>query len=250
MTFAWEGRAWSDFNALFDPGAIGGQIVAQLARAERTMEPPRGRVQVLVSPRVLDRLLTCFILGIHGRNVARGNSPLAGRLGQPVLAPTLTVVDHPQVDFSPGASEVDGDGIPCSRRVVFEKGVLKEFLYDLDSAGLAGAKPTGHTACQPHWLMVLPGECTSRELLGELKDGLWIESLIGFGQGNLINGDFSANVGLGYRVQNGEVTGRVKNTMVSGNLYECFARNVTPSSDLNYDGRLPFAAVEGVQCTG
>ena len=52
-----------------------------------------------------------------------------------------------------------------------------------------------------------------------MDDGLVIEGLLGAGQGNELGGDFRANVALGYRVKNGEIIGRVKDTMISGNVY-------------------------------
>ena len=51
------------------------------------------------------------------------------------------------------------------------------------------------------------------------KSALVVESFLGAGQGNILGGDFSANVLLGYAVENGEVVGRVKDTMVAGNVY-------------------------------
>jgi PmbA protein len=42
---------------------------------------------------------------------------------------------------------------------------------------------------------------------------------MGAEQGNILNGDFSGNVLLGYKVEKGEVVGRVKDTMVSGNVF-------------------------------
>ena len=39
------------------------------------------------------------------------------------------------------------------------------------------------------------------------------------GQSNILGGDFNANVLLGYRIDGGKVTGRVKNTVISGNVY-------------------------------
>jgi PmbA protein len=56
-------------------------------------------------------------------------------------------------------------------------------------------------------------------MIGGVKDGLIVESLLGAGQSNILGGDFNANVLLGYRVEGGSVTGRVKNTVISGNVY-------------------------------
>ncbi len=53
-----------------------------------------------------------------------------------------------------------------------------------------------------------------------IQEGLVIELLMGAEQGNILNGDFSGNVLLGYKIERGEITGRVKNTMVSGNVYQ------------------------------
>jgi len=57
-------------------------------------------------------------------------------------------------------------------------------------------------------------------LIDDIQDGLIVDDLIGVGQGNVISGAFSHPVGLAYRVQNGEITGRVKDAAVAGNAYD------------------------------
>ena len=47
-----------------------------------------------------------------------------------------------------------------------------------------------------------------------------IEQLMGAEQGNVLGGDFSGNVLLGYKIEKGRIVGRVKNTMLSGNVYQ------------------------------
>ena len=56
--------------------------------------------------------------------------------------------------------------------------------------------------------------------LPDIEDGLIVDDLIGVGQGNVIGGGFSHPVGLAYRVQRGEITGRVKDAAVAGNVYD------------------------------
>ncbi len=43
---------------------------------------------------------------------------------------------------------------------------------------------------------------------------------MGAEQGNLLGGDFGGNVLLGYKVEHGEIVGRVKDTMIAGNVYQ------------------------------
>ena len=59
-----------------------------------------------------------------------------------------------------------------------------------------------------------------KDMLKDIKEGLIVEHLMGATQGNILGGEFSGNVLLGYKVERGEIVGRVKDTMVSGNIYE------------------------------
>src|SRR5256712_8885077 len=61
-------------------------------------------------------------------------------------------------------------------------------------------------------------------LLREVKDGLLVDELIGVGQGNVTGGAFSHPVALAYRVERGEIAGRVKDAAVAGNAYELWKR--------------------------
>jgi PmbA protein len=94
---------------------------------------------------------------------------------------------------------------------------------------------------------VAAGPTPKDELLARLEDGIVIKQLLGFGQSNLINGDFSCNVGLGFRVRDGEIVGRVKDTMVAGNFYELFARPLQFSSEVDPVLRMPHAVVEALR---
>jgi PmbA protein len=42
------------------------------------------------------------------------------------------------------------------------------------------------------------------------------------GQSNQLAGEFSVNLDLGYKVENDKIVGRLKNTMVAGNIFEAF----------------------------
>lgn len=244
MLFAGHSRGWCDLTAFYNPGVIAEKIITDLRCAETIVPAPSGKVKAHIPPEMLPRLLWPLFMGTNGRNVAKGDSPLAGRLQERVLSSSLTIADDPHQDYATGARALDDNGVPTIKQTLFDKGTLRCFLYDLDSAGLAGATPTGNNRSNPHSPRITPGERSSGELLAEIDDGLYIRDLIGFGQSNIINGDFSGNLGLGYRVRNGEIVGRVKNTMVAGNLYEILKHNVLISSDTEYQGRYPHVIVE------
>jgi PmbA protein len=240
------GRSWKDPAELFDPDWLIERSLRDLRRGETIAEPLRGKVRAFVTPQMLSTLLRAVAMGVNGRNVAKGNSPLRGKLGESIAAENFTLIDDPHAPFASGSCPVSDQGVPTRPAVIIENGVLRSFLYDLDSAGLAGAEPTGHDGCRPYSLTVSPGQTPSEELLAGIDDGIYLSYLMGFGQGNLINGDFSCNVGRGFRIRDGQVVGRLKNTMIAGNIYEMLAGSVQLSSDVEPDKRMPFAVVEGV----
>ncbi|MFC1453511.1 metallopeptidase TldD-related protein, partial [Verrucomicrobiota bacterium] len=246
IMFAGYGRSWRDLNEFYDPGEFAERTITDLRNAERTVRAPAGKSKAFFPPEMLATFLYPVIIGVNGRNVAKGDSPLGGRLNHSVLAPCFTIVDEPHMDFAPGSSAIDDCGIPTQRHVVFDRGVLRMFLYDLDSAGLAGTEPTGNRSCSPYNLVVTPGDRPSADLMSEVEDGVFLRSLSGFHTCNHHSGDFACDVALGYRIEKGEITGRIKNTMVAGNIYEMLAGNVELSSDLDYQGRFPHAVMEGM----
>ena len=79
--------------------------------------------------------------------------------------------------------------------------------------------------------MVLPGDTSLDEMLRGLDEAILVEQVIGLGQGNVLSGEFSNNVSMGFLVRNGEVVGRVKNTMIAGNVYELLKDQLIGLSD-------------------
>jgi PmbA protein len=118
------------------------------------------------------------------------------------------------------------------RLALIERGTLRAFVYDLETAARAGTASTGHgrrsTFGKPGIsfsnLLIRKGTAGEEALLEEMGHGLIVDELIGVGQGNVIGGSFSHPVALAYRVDGGEITGRVKDAAVAGNAYELLKR--------------------------
>jgi PmbA protein len=60
-------------------------------------------------------------------------------------------------------------------------------------------------------------------MVADIPDGIIIDQTLGAWAGNVESGDFSAQVHLGYRIDHGEIVGRVKNAVVSGNVFDALA---------------------------
>ena len=97
--------------------------------------------------------------------------------------------------------------------------------------------------------LIEPGSRSLLDLIASLDNALIVDQMLGGSAG--ISGDFSINVDLGYRVQNGEAIGRVKDTMVSGNVYLALKNLVELGGDVEWNGSCytPSVVVEGLSTT-
>jgi PmbA protein len=212
--------------------AIAASILRRIERAERIVAPPEGKLPVLFTPHGSSAVLLPLHQALSGKTVLQGISPLGGKLGETLFDPALEVTDDPLLSSRVGSRPADDEGMPSMRLPLIERGTLRAFVYDLETAARAGTTSTGHgrrsTFSKPviafSNLLIRKGTAGEAALLEEMQHGLIVDELIGVGQGNVIGGSYSHPVALAYRVDGGEITGRVKDAAVAGNAYELLKR--------------------------
>ncbi|MCZ6538850.1 MAG: metallopeptidase TldD-related protein, partial [Chloroflexi bacterium] len=192
-----------------------------------------GDLPVIFTPRgVSATLLHPLISGFNGKNVANGSSPLADRWGEKIVDERISIFDDPLIPGARGSRPFDDEGVASRKHGLIENGVAGGPLLDLQTAGQLGKSSTGAAgrglASSPSpgtsVIDIAAGETGFDEMIAGVRDGLVVEALLGAGQGNELGGDFRANVSLGYRIENGEIVGRVKDTMISGNVYKVLSQ--------------------------
>ncbi len=224
-----------------DLDALVRTIEDRFAPALRVVEPPEGSLPVVFTPSGQAAILLPLEQALSGKTVLQGVSPLAGKVGKPLFDARLAITDDPLVAGGAGSRPVDDEGVPSRVVPLVERGVVRQFVYDLETAARAKTSSTGHgsrgTFGKPHIaysnLIVGPGAPDPRVearpaeirrlgggLIDGIAEGLMVDDLIGVGQGNVIGGAFSHPVALAFRVQRGEITGRVKDAAVAGNVYD------------------------------
>jgi PmbA protein len=216
-----------------DAGPLAQYVVERLGQVERPAQATPGMLPVVFDRQALPVLFLPLMIGLNGRYVFQGASPLGDRLGQATFAPGFDLIDNARLDYAPNAAPYDDEGVPTSRKALVEGGVLRQFLYDLRTAGQAGTQSTGNgfksgvfggglntpPDIVPGTWIVPPGKQSLPQILQGLDEALLVEAVLGLGQGNVMAGEFSNNVAIGFLVRRGEIVGRVKNTMIAGNIY-------------------------------
>lgn len=216
---------------------------------------------------VLDPFVTSMFLGIigstlSGEAVNKGRSLFAGRLGEEVASPLISLVDDPTDPNAFAASAFDGEGMASRRNVLIGSGRLQSFVHNSSSAFRAGAHSTanavrgGHSAipgvgCRA--LSLTPGDHDPEAIYRLVGDGILIGSVSGLHSGvNPVSGDFSTGA-EGVRIRDGQLAEPVREFTIGSTLQRMLLDAVAVGSDIE---RVPMTAsgltlaIEGVSVGG
>jgi PmbA protein len=193
-------------------------------------------------PAVAKSLLGHILSAVSGDAVYQQASFLAGRLGETVAAPNITVIDDGLVPGGFGSSPFDDEGTATRRTTVIRDGVLESYLLNSYTARKLGLKTTGNASrglagnpsVGPGNFMLNPGEASVAEIIGSVQSGLYVTELMGFGV-NLVTGDYSRGAS-GFWIENGELTFPVSEITIAGNLKQMLQDVEMIGSDLDFRG--------------
>lgn len=240
-----------------DPAALAQQIGQRLDWAQTNTTPPIGRVPVLFTAKAADMLWGTIQAALNSKRVIERASPWSDRLGAPVISSSLSISQEP--DAGPFSCPFDDEGTPTQPITFIKDGVLQLFYTDRTIGRILGSGSTGN-GFRPSLgsyptpglfnLLIQPGFKSLADLIADLEHGLILDQMLGGTAG--ISGEFSINVDLGYRVHRGEVVGRVKDTMIAGNVYNALKHSVELGGDADWNGSCytPSIIVEGLSVTG
>jgi PmbA protein len=233
------GRAPSDLV----PSLAAGDAVTRAARLLGATKPRSAHLAVVFEPRVTAQLTGLLGSVLSGEAVLKGVSLFAGRLGEQVAAPAVTLVDDPTQAQAWRAAAFDDEGLACRPNVMIEAGRLRCFLYDSTSARRAGTSSTASAVRAGYKsvpgvgaraVRLLPGELGPEEILRRLGDGLLVQSVSGLHSGvNPVSGDFSVGAeGLLFR--GGELGAPVREVTIASSIQRMLQVLAMVGNDLQW----------------
>ncbi len=218
-------------RAQVNPARVGEQAAFLASRSVGGKDIPTGEYDVILSSMAYaDLLSTIVVPALNGRNVLQGRSKFAGRIGETVTAPLLTLCDDPHRKGANGSTWFDAEGTPTRRLDFVRDGVLTAFAYDLKTAYRAGTETTGSAvrggfAGLPaigHHNVVVDGK---REDIFD-EPAIYVHSVVGAHTANPMSGDFSVEMSNPFRVKDGSLAEPVRGAMLAGNFFD-LQRQVT-----------------------
>jgi PmbA protein len=225
---------------LDDAEAVGKEAARRALRRLGARKIQTVRAPVVFEPDMTAGLIRSIAAAASGPSLYKGASFLVGKLGEPLAAPNLTIVDDGTLAGRLGSKPFDGEGLATTRKSLIERGVLASYLLDSYSARKLRLAPTGNAAravgdsptVSATNLYLEPGPYPPEQIIGSVKRGLLLTEVIGFGV-NLVTGDYSRGAS-GIWIEDGCLAYPVQEITIAGNLKQMLQGVEMVGNDLHW----------------
>ncbi|MDX2252792.1 MAG: TldD/PmbA family protein [Nitrospira sp.] len=247
-TGAMQRDAWYEvqhkFARLASAESIGQEAARRAVRRLGARRVATKRVPIVFDQETAGSLLANLCSAVSGYGLYKRASFLLDQLGHTVASDRITVYDDGRMAGGLGSRPFDGEGVATRKNTIVERGVLKNYLLDTYSGRKLGLPSTGNASRSvgespsvgPTNFYLVPGVKTPEEIIGSVKEGLYLTEVIGFGI-NMVTGDYSRGA-CGFWIENGELAFPVEEITIAGNLKQMLKDIEMVGSDLVFRGRI------------
>ena len=249
------------------------EMVSFYRHSQKIKVVPTRKMKVLVLEQALDPLIWRFRAACQGETHYQGISPLINREGRQIASDAFSYYDHPHIESFYKSRAFDDEGQVTKKIPIIQNGRFKNFIFSTNMAHKCCREPTGNgykvgrlfkgTAFSPasrinappisnvNTNYIEPGDMPYKEMVKLMDEGIIVHQFIGAHSGNVINGDFSGSVSIGFYVKNGQIKGRAGDTMIAGNVYDMFKNIMAMENKLHFGAHAyPRILFNNVSVTG
>ncbi|MBK7145395.1 MAG: metalloprotease TldD [Xanthomonadales bacterium] len=247
--FSYAELLGGDFPQMQAREAVRGALVNLEA-----VDAPAGEMPVVLGPGWPGVLLHEAVgHGLEGDFNRKGLSAYAGRVGERVASPLVTVVDDGTLAGRRGSLNIDDEGTPTQCTTLIENGVLKGYLQDKLNAGLMGVAPTGNGRRESFAMLPMPrmtntcmlaGTSDPGEIIASVERGLYAPNF-GGGQVDITSGKFVFSASEAYLIEHGKITRPVKGATLIGSGPEAMQRISMVGNDMKLDSGVGVCGKDG-----
>lgn len=225
---AYELKFGADLD-LYKPEDIADEVVRKTISQFGGKPCKSGKYRCVLNPNTAASLIGAFVRNISAEEVQKNTSLLKDKIDQQVASSKFTLIEDPlkkNIFFR----YFDDEGVATYKKELVKKGVLKTFLYNLETAKKAGCASTGNgynsgggkMGISSVNLYVKPGKLSEEQLFEKVSEGIYITNVQGLHSGlNPQSGNFSLQAS-GYMIHEGKKAEPVTLITIAGNLFEMF----------------------------
>ncbi len=181
---------------------------------------------IIIQNQNVGRIFGGFLQAMNGRSIQQRQSFLADKKGEKIGSKHFTIIDDPFVKAGLGSRLFDGDGFATKKRVMIDKGVLKDYFVDWYYSRKLEWEPT---TGGPSNLIVPPGKRSVKEIMKDLGRGVYITGFIG-GNSNPTTGDASIGI-IGQLFEGGKPVQAISEMNISDNHLKFWNKLIEVAND-------------------
>lgn len=217
--------------------------------------------RAVLAPRVVSSLMGAMLNSTIAEEVQKHSSLFEGKLNTQVLSKKITISEKPLAHniFFKG---FDDEGVATYNKDIFKNGVLKTYLYNLETALKDGVETTanGYRSSSKASvgtgfsnIFLKPGKISEEEMIMKVKNGIYIDSITGLHAGlNAQSGNFSLQA-TGFMIREGKLAEPINLITVASNLVKVF-QDVTMVANnaelLSNATTVPSIAIKSIAVSG
>lgn len=128
----WASRSYNELRQL-DPGKLATAAIEKAALSKNPAAIEPGKYTVVLEPAAVADLLAFLLFSANARQADEGRSFFSkkgggNRTGEQVVGEKVRIISDPAHPLAPAVS-FDGEGLPISKHVWVENGVIKDLFY-------------------------------------------------------------------------------------------------------------------------
>jgi len=238
----------------FDPQGLGAKVCQGAVGFLGSKSIKSACLPVVFGPLVTGDLFHAICASAGAEAIQRQRSYFVGKRGQRIGSKLLTLRDDAYIAKGIASGSWDDEGAVRKKVTVVEEGILVNHLHNCYTAHKAGEENTGHGN---RWGGVAPtnvipelGTYTGSEIISDTKEGIYVN--MGSVSPHPVNGEISATIDFGYKIENGELAYPLRNTMLGINVFDLLSNLDAISSDYREEPgmMMPTIRVQNVKVAG
>ncbi|QLK58739.1 TldD/PmbA family protein [Ehrlichia ruminantium] len=257
MEVGYDFSSVCNFSDMKDPIKIGKEAASRAISKLNPQKIQTSKMPVVIENRIARTLLKNFANAIRGDNIANDASFLSNHLGKNAFSSSISIIDDPLMVGGISSRPFDGEGIVGSKKLVVENGIINTWIMDIRSANKLKMKSTGNAIRHSNGSItpgvsnfyIQSGNLSVNELISDIKSGLYITDLFGFGI-NLITGDYSQGAS-GFFIEDGKISYPVNELTIASKLQHMFSE-MSVANDLMFFGSVnsPTIRIDDITVAG
>lgn len=262
LDLEYEGRLYDEGNFLtfeyffrqghgdYDINHIRDEVKTDYDYCLKNVPLTTGNYDVILHPTIFKDLMRPITASINGGMAEKGLSLLSNKLGEQVVDEKITIIEDPHQPYGLFSAPFDDEGVVTHPKAIIENGILKNYIYNLSTAAKKGIPATGNSFRLRHLFFgkdyetppaldttnvaLASGDIALADMFKQVKNGVYIRHLCGTILGNHINGRIQGTIWMGYKIENGEVIGRVKDCLFAISVFDVLKNNLAGLSKETY----------------